>query len=353
MPIDMVIPTKFPSYLVRHPLKVTWLFHQHREVYDLYGTPTAASPTTRKSRRSDRPSCGMDNKTLRESRRVFTISKNVSGRLERFNGIGSETALSAATLRRPLPWGRVRRLRCSMRDGSTVSSAATSSSRLSATLDPGRRGSFSQAEDRSRRTSSAKWSGSVSATGSFSPDSFRRTSCSSSTPVLFRRALRAGRRGLRLCDRRGIPLRKARRYLHRFWRNPGVRRRRRDGFVVEPSPKRSATRSNRLYRGPSPSQRDGCGGATHASRTSAGIASSTPSPSRFDEGRLLESPFSLGNRDRRLQRRAPPLSGRLRARHPPLRRERATSRRTKRSPTDSRGTSRGTSRRSPTGRGSI
>ena len=37
-PVDLVIPTKFPSYLVRHPRKVAWLFHQHREAYDLYGT---------------------------------------------------------------------------------------------------------------------------------------------------------------------------------------------------------------------------------------------------------------------------------------------------------------------------
>ena len=32
---DLVIPTKFPSYLVAHPNKVAWLFHQYREAYDL------------------------------------------------------------------------------------------------------------------------------------------------------------------------------------------------------------------------------------------------------------------------------------------------------------------------------
>ena len=37
--IDLVIPTKFPSYLVPAPRKVAWLFHQHREAYDLFGTP--------------------------------------------------------------------------------------------------------------------------------------------------------------------------------------------------------------------------------------------------------------------------------------------------------------------------
>ena len=32
--VDLVIPTKFPTFLVRHPRKVAWLFHQHREAYD-------------------------------------------------------------------------------------------------------------------------------------------------------------------------------------------------------------------------------------------------------------------------------------------------------------------------------
>ena len=33
--IDGIIATKFPSYLVKHPNKVTWLIHQHRSAYDL------------------------------------------------------------------------------------------------------------------------------------------------------------------------------------------------------------------------------------------------------------------------------------------------------------------------------
>ena len=33
--VDLVIPTKFPSYLVRHHRKVAWVFHQYREAYDL------------------------------------------------------------------------------------------------------------------------------------------------------------------------------------------------------------------------------------------------------------------------------------------------------------------------------
>ena len=34
-PIDMVIGTKFPSYMIPHPGKIIWLVHQYREIYDL------------------------------------------------------------------------------------------------------------------------------------------------------------------------------------------------------------------------------------------------------------------------------------------------------------------------------
>src|SRR5688572_20575118 len=36
--IDLAIASKFPSYFVRHPHKVTWLIHQYRAAYDLCGT---------------------------------------------------------------------------------------------------------------------------------------------------------------------------------------------------------------------------------------------------------------------------------------------------------------------------
>ena len=37
-PIDLVVGTKFPSYVVRHPNKVVWLVHQFRQAYELDGT---------------------------------------------------------------------------------------------------------------------------------------------------------------------------------------------------------------------------------------------------------------------------------------------------------------------------
>lgn len=88
-PVDLVIATKFPSYLVRHPVKLTWLFHQHREVYDLYGTPYCSFTDDPEDEEIRQTIIRMDGKTLRESRAIYTISKNVSARLERFNGIAS------------------------------------------------------------------------------------------------------------------------------------------------------------------------------------------------------------------------------------------------------------------------
>lgn len=89
LPVDMVIPTKFPSFLVRHPLKVTWLFHQHREIYDLYGTPYCSFTDDPEEQEIRQTIIRMDNKTLRESRDIYTISKNVSARLQRYNDIDS------------------------------------------------------------------------------------------------------------------------------------------------------------------------------------------------------------------------------------------------------------------------
>ncbi len=86
--VDLVVPTKFPSYLVRHPRKVAWLFHQHREAYDLHGTEYSSfgseDEPVRQAIRS------MDGAGLGECRHVFTISRNVADRLARYNGLRGE-----------------------------------------------------------------------------------------------------------------------------------------------------------------------------------------------------------------------------------------------------------------------
>ena len=88
--VDLVIPTKFPSFLVRHPRKVAWLFHQHREAYDLYGTPYCSFRDTPEDRQVREAIQAMDTSALGECRALFTISRNVAERLRRYNGLSGE-----------------------------------------------------------------------------------------------------------------------------------------------------------------------------------------------------------------------------------------------------------------------
>jgi glycosyltransferase involved in cell wall biosynthesis len=89
-PVDLVIPTKFPSYLVRHPRKVAWLFHQHREAYDLYGTPYCSFRETPEDQQVRDAIKTMDDAGLGECSDVFTISRNVADRLSRYNGLAGK-----------------------------------------------------------------------------------------------------------------------------------------------------------------------------------------------------------------------------------------------------------------------
>jgi glycosyltransferase involved in cell wall biosynthesis len=88
--VDLVIPTKFPSYLVRHPRKVCWLFHQHREAYDLYGTEYCSITESAEDQQVLEAIRAMDRGGLSECQSIFTISRNVAGRLSRYNGLPGE-----------------------------------------------------------------------------------------------------------------------------------------------------------------------------------------------------------------------------------------------------------------------
>jgi glycosyltransferase involved in cell wall biosynthesis len=89
-PVDLVVGTRFPSYLVRHPRKVVWLIHQLRQVYDLLGTPYSDfAPHRPRDARAIAMVQAMDRRGLGEARRVFTISGNVAERLQRHNGVAA------------------------------------------------------------------------------------------------------------------------------------------------------------------------------------------------------------------------------------------------------------------------
>jgi glycosyltransferase involved in cell wall biosynthesis len=89
-PIDTVIATKFPSYFVRHPAKVTWLIHQYRAAYELCGTEYSDFTHTELDVGLRERLVCLDRDMLAESRRVFTISRLTSARLEKFNSVAAE-----------------------------------------------------------------------------------------------------------------------------------------------------------------------------------------------------------------------------------------------------------------------
>ena len=88
--IDLVIASKFPTYFVRHPNKVTWLMHQYRAAYDLCGTVYSEFTHTEGDVGLRETLLRLDCEKLQECRRVFTISRNTADRLEKFNGFTCE-----------------------------------------------------------------------------------------------------------------------------------------------------------------------------------------------------------------------------------------------------------------------
>jgi len=88
--VDLVIATKFPTYVVRHPHKVTWLVHQYRAAYELCGTPFSDFEYTELDVGLRESIFRLDRQTLLESRRLFTIARNTASRLEKFLGIRAE-----------------------------------------------------------------------------------------------------------------------------------------------------------------------------------------------------------------------------------------------------------------------
>ncbi len=193
-PVDLVITTRFPSYVVRHPNKVVWLIHQFRQVYELEGT--------RYSDFGDLPDDAevietirrIDRRTLSEARRLCTISGNVAARLESFLGLEGEPLYPPPALGerlRPGPFGdyvfSVGRLDQMKRFDLLLSALARSTSELRLILA----GAAARVAGRAHRGARSRGAGRARR-----PDRGR-----TSDRALRRRAgglLRAVRRGLRL-----------------------------------------------------------------------------------------------------------------------------------------------------------
>lgn len=89
-PIDRLITLKFPAYYFPHPHKVAWILHQHRQAYDLYGTPFGDLHPTENGRAVAREIQRWDRRLLPQHRRLFANSKRVADRLQRYNQLDAE-----------------------------------------------------------------------------------------------------------------------------------------------------------------------------------------------------------------------------------------------------------------------
>jgi glycosyltransferase involved in cell wall biosynthesis len=104
--VDRLITVRYPSYALRHPNKVAWFIHHHREAYDLWGTKWSSMPDNDHGRHHRDLLRRSDDLYLRECRKVFTNSRVVADRLRRFNQLEP-----AGVLYPPLPAARRRLLR--------------------------------------------------------------------------------------------------------------------------------------------------------------------------------------------------------------------------------------------------
>ena len=89
--IDAVICFNFPSYAVKHPRKVIWLSHQHRQAYELFGTPFSdfsSSPEDQEIRAAIHT---LDRRVIGETERRYAIAGNTARRLEKFIGLTATT----------------------------------------------------------------------------------------------------------------------------------------------------------------------------------------------------------------------------------------------------------------------
>jgi glycosyltransferase involved in cell wall biosynthesis len=95
--VDRVICTKFPTWAVEHERKSLWLVHQHRQAYDLHGTPMSEFTPDSASREIRERVVEIDAVGIGSCSPRYGISRNVCDRLRRYNG------LEAAPLYPPVP----------------------------------------------------------------------------------------------------------------------------------------------------------------------------------------------------------------------------------------------------------
>ena len=84
---DRLIAIRPPAHVIPHPNKVLWFIHHIRSLYDLWDSPYRFVPDNPSGRALRDAVLGLDTRTIREARHVYTNSQVVANRLRHFNGI--------------------------------------------------------------------------------------------------------------------------------------------------------------------------------------------------------------------------------------------------------------------------
>lgn len=89
-PVDLIIATKFPTYYAKHAKKSLWLVHQHRAIFELYGSRYSDISDDPRDEALRRALIQGDAAVISECSYVSGISRNVVQRLKSFSGVDGE-----------------------------------------------------------------------------------------------------------------------------------------------------------------------------------------------------------------------------------------------------------------------
>lgn len=89
-PADIIIATKFPSYLAKHARKVIWLFHQFKQIYEVSGSELHFKWDSTWQTDIRNKIISLDNNAFGEAHKIFAISGNVRNNLKIWNACDSE-----------------------------------------------------------------------------------------------------------------------------------------------------------------------------------------------------------------------------------------------------------------------
>ncbi len=90
---DLVISTKAPTYMARHPNHICWLLHQIRVFYDRFDDEYGALPASALAERQGQREMvqRLDSLAFRYLRKIFTNGQETARRLKLYSGFDAET----------------------------------------------------------------------------------------------------------------------------------------------------------------------------------------------------------------------------------------------------------------------